>query len=113
MAETDVEQGTSTNGAQGQGEQIAQKPDTQQPSPEVPAAPTPPEGHAANRSRGKIIACLALVGGGALAAIRRARRARASHKRRGHWPVVPAMPTRIGRSRRAASGARARKRRCR
>jgi hypothetical protein len=109
MAETDVEQGSSTNGAQGQGEQIAQKPETRQPSPEVPAAPAPPEGHTASRGRGKIIACLALAGGGALTAIRRARRARASHQRRRRLPVVPAVLTRRGRSRRAASSPRAHK----
>src|SRR5664280_186034 len=37
MAETDVTQGTSANGAQGQGEQIAQEPGARQPSTEAPA----------------------------------------------------------------------------
>ncbi len=113
MAETDVTQGTSANGAQGQGEQIAQEPGARQPSTEAPAAPAAPEGRIADRRRRKIIACVALVGSGALAAIRRGRRARAYHQGRRRWPVVSAILRRPGRSRRAASGARPRKLRCR
>jgi hypothetical protein len=113
MAETDVEHGAGVNGTQGQGEQIAPETETQQLSPEVPASPVALECHTASRSRGRIIAGVALVGGGAFAAIRRARRAEASHQRRGPRHVVPAMLTRRGRSRRTASSARARKLRCR
>ena len=97
MAETDVKQDTSANGAQGQGEQIAQEPGTQQPWTETPAAPAAPVGPIADRRRGKLIACLALVGGGALAAIRSRRKARAHRQSRRRWPVVPAMLTRKGR----------------
>jgi hypothetical protein len=107
MAETDVEQGTSANGAQG--EQIGHEAETRQPSPEMPAMSEAPEGLAADRARGKLIACLALAGGGAFAAIRRARRARASQQRERRWPVLPAMRARKGRSRCAACGARTRK----
>jgi hypothetical protein len=120
MAETDLEQGTGANGAQEQGEQIAQEPGAhaqepgeQQPWTEAPAAPAAPVGPIAGRRRGKMIACVALVGGGAFAAIRKGRRARAHRQSQRRWPVVPAMLTRAGRSRRAASSARGRKRRCR
>jgi hypothetical protein len=98
MAEADVEQGTSANGVSGEGEQIAQRPEMQQPPTEAPAAPVEPEGPAANGRRVKIIACVALVGGGALAAIRRARRATAHDRGRRHWPLSAAMLTRKGRS---------------
>jgi hypothetical protein len=110
MAEANVEQGTSTNGAHG--EQIAGEAETRQPSPEMPGA-EPLEGHPAGRSRGKIIACLALAGGGAFAAIRRARRAKASHQRRRRWPVLPVLRARSARSCCQACGARTRKLRSR
>jgi hypothetical protein len=113
MAETDVEQDTGANGPQGQGEQIAQEAEAPQPSTEAPVTSAAPEGRVAGRKRVKIIACVALVGSGALAAIRRRRRARAHRQGRRRWPVGPAMLTRTGRSRRAAGSARPRKRRCR
>lgn len=113
MTETDVTQGTGANGAQGEGEATAQEPGAQQPWTETPAAPAPPEGHAAGARRGKIIACVALVGVGALAAIRRGRRAKAHRQGRRRWPVLPAMLTRTARSRRAASSTRLRRWRCR
>jgi hypothetical protein len=111
MAETDVEQGTSANGAQGQDEQIVQKPGTEQPPTEAPFTPVA-EDLTADHRRGKIIACVAVVAGGALAVIRRGRRARAHRQGRRRWPLVPAMLTRTGHSRHASSP-RPRKWRCR
>jgi hypothetical protein len=113
MAEADVKQRTSANGVPGEGEQIAQEPETQQPRTEGPAAPVERDGPAAPGRRVKIIACIALVGGGALAAIRRTRRARAHDQGRRHWPLSPAMLTLKGRSHRAATSARRRKLGCR
>jgi hypothetical protein len=113
MAETDVTQGTSANGAQGQDEQIAHEPGVQQPSIEAPAAPAAPEDRTGSHKRRRIIAFVALLGSGAIAAIRRIRRTKAQHRRERRWPVMSAMLTRRGRSRRAASSARPRKLRCR
>lgn len=111
MAVTDVKQGTSANGAQGQDEQIAQEPRTEQPSTEAPSTPAS-EDRTADHTRGKIIACVAVLAGGALAVILRGRRARAHRHGRPRGPLVPAMLTRTGRSRHTSS-ARGRKRRCR
>jgi hypothetical protein len=111
MAETDVEQGTSTNAAQGEDEQITRESKAPPPWTDTPAAPAAPEG--ASHKRGKLIACAALVGGGALAAIRKGRRTRALRQGGRRWPAVPAMLTRTGRRSRRASSGRARKRRCR
>lgn len=112
MAETDVEQGTSANGAAGKDEQIAPQPEAPQTWTDTSARPAASEVPTADHRRAKLIACAALVGGGAFAAIRKTRRRRAqSHGRR--WPAVPAMLTRTGRSRRKASSGHARKRRCR
>jgi hypothetical protein len=107
MAETDVQQGTGANGAQG--EKAGHEAETRQRSPDMPAVSESPEGHAADRARGRLIACLALAGGGAFVATRRARRARASQQRQRRWPILPAMRARKGRSRCAACGARTRK----
>jgi hypothetical protein len=111
MAEADVEQLTSANGAQGQGEQITPEPETLQPWTEEPA-PTAPETRTADRRRTKIIACLALAVGGALAVIRSRMRARSQRGRR-RWRVFSAMRNRTSRGHRATGRARLRKLRCR
>lgn len=95
MAETDVKQGADANGAQGQGERIAHEPGTEQTSTEAPFTPAP-EDRAADHRRGKLIVCVAVLAGGALAAVRRGRRARAHRHGRRRWPHVPAMLTRTG-----------------
>jgi hypothetical protein len=113
MAETGVEQGTGAHDSQTQSTQNAQEPGAQQPWREPSPAPAAPESPPAGRRRAQIIACVALVGGGALAVIRRRRqaKAKAQHQGRRHWPVSSATLPRAWRSRRAASRALPRKRR--
>ena len=111
MTETDLSQGPSANGAPGEGEQISGAAGERRSIEPPPCAPEAAD-RAAGRRRWKILACGAIVAGGALAFIRRGKRSRTQRRAQRRWLHMTTVARHSGRYRHAYLG-RPHKRRCR